>query len=120
MGVKMKRHAPPISILYARQLRNNPTDAEIAMWRMLRQHFATARFRRQVPLRHYIVDFASHRLQLVIEIDGGQHNPDIDGARTRLIEAEGYRVIRFWNAEVLQNPQGCMAHLAGLLQTLSP
>lgn len=111
----MKHHPPPISIVRARQLRRNATDAEQRMWRLLREHFPDARFRRQVPLRHYIADFASHRRRVVIEIDGGQHEPAIDAQRTADIEAEGYKVIRFWNNEVLQNGEGCMLRLQQLL-----
>ena len=85
------------------------------MWRLLRESFAKARFRRQVRLRHYIADFASHRLKVVIKIDGGQHSEEKDAPRTAIIEAEGYRVVRFWNNEVLENGEGCMMQLAQLL-----
>ena len=77
------------------------------MWSLLRECFPQARFRRQVPLRQYIVDFARHSLRLVVEIDGGQHSPAKDAVRTSAIEAEGYRIVRFWNNEVLGNPDGC-------------
>jgi very-short-patch-repair endonuclease len=92
----------------ARRLRGDATDAEQAMLRLLRKSFPEARFRFQVPLRMFTADFASHRARLVIEIeiDGGQHRPERDLARTRLIEAEGCRVIRFWNNEILGNPEG--------------
>ena len=76
------------------------------MWTILREGFPDQHFRRQVPLRHFIADFASHRAKLVIEIDGGQHGPEVDQERTAIIEAEGYRVLRFWNNEVLGNPEG--------------
>jgi very-short-patch-repair endonuclease len=82
------------------------TDAERKLWRVLREAFGEQHFRRQVPIRHFIVDFASHRMKLVIEVDGGQHDDAVDAARTRIIEDEGYRVIRFWNYEVLGNPDG--------------
>ncbi|QNN68640.1 endonuclease domain-containing protein [Sphingomonas lutea] len=82
------------------------TDAERAMWRLLREGFPEHHFRRQVPVRHYIADFVCHRAKLVIEVDGGQHREDVDGVRTANIEAEGYRVIRFWNNDVLGNPDG--------------
>src|SRR5205085_11572796 len=72
----------------ARELRTNMTDAERAMWRLLREGFPDARFRRQVPIRSFIADFASHRVRLVIEIDGGQHSEEQDSGRTRLIDAE--------------------------------
>jgi very-short-patch-repair endonuclease len=90
------------------------------MWRLLRASFPDARFRRQVPIRKFIVDFASHRSRLVVEADGGQHNEAIDANRTRLIEAEGYRVIRFWNNEILQNPDGVLTAIAGALCDGSP
>ena len=76
------------------------------MWRLLRVGFPDARFRRQVPIGVHVADFASHRSKLVIEVDGGQHNGERDDERTRLIDAAGYRVIRFWNNDVLGNPEG--------------
>jgi very-short-patch-repair endonuclease len=85
------------------------------MWRLLRSHFPAARFRRQVPIRHFIADFASHRARLIVEIDGGQHTEDGDAVRTAILEAEGYRVVRFWNNEVLQNSEGCMLRMSQLL-----
>ena len=90
------------------------------MWRLLREAFPEARFRRQVPLRRYIVDFASHRARVVIECDGGQHNEDVDAERTRLIEAEGYRVLRFWNNDVLGNPDGVHSAIAAALVEAPP
>jgi very-short-patch-repair endonuclease len=104
----------------ARALRTNATDAEQAMWRLLRESFPEARFRFQVPLRMFTADFASHRAKLVVEIDGGQHRPERDLERTRMIEAEGYRVIRFWNHEVLGNPEGVWATLAETLHERHP
>jgi len=76
------------------------------MWRLLRECFPDARFRRQVPILNFIADFASHREKLVIEVDGGQHSAELERRRTRLIASEGYRVIRFWNHDVLGNPDG--------------
>ncbi len=116
----MKHHPPPISVVRARQLRHEPTDAEQRMWRLLREHFPEARFRRQVPIRHFIADFASHRAKVVIEIDGGQHNAQADAARTAAIEAEGYRVERFWNNDVLSNGEGCAIRLGQVLAQPHP
>ncbi|HEX8366010.1 MAG TPA: endonuclease domain-containing protein [Allosphingosinicella sp.] len=76
------------------------------MWRLLRQAFPDAHFRYQVPMRDFIADFASHGAKLIIEVDGGQHGGDSDRQRTRVIEGEGYRVLRFWNNDVLGNPDG--------------
>ena len=104
-----------MAILRARELRRNATSAERRMERLLKENFPEARFRFQVPLRHHIADFASHRLKVVIEIDGGQHNAEVDAHRTADIEGEGYRIFRFWNNEVLENGEGCMIRLGQLL-----
>ena len=90
------------------------------MWRLLRELAPGARWRKQVQLRHFIVDFASHRLKLVVEVDGGQHSAEADAERTAMIEAEGYRVLRFWNNEVLGNAAGCAQVLASELAARSP
>ena len=90
------------------------------MWNMLRECAPHARWRRQVPLRHYIVDFASHRAKLVIEVDGGQHSAEADAARTAIIEGEGYSVIRFWNNDALTNREGCMRVVMAALAARSP
>ena len=103
----MTRYRPPIgSTKRARMLRRQPTKAESLMWRLLRAAFPDAHFRRQVPVRDFFVDFASHRHKLVIEVDGGQHGGRRDRERMQVIEAEGYRVMRFWNNDVLANPDG--------------
>ena len=96
------------------------TDAEKMIWRLLREAFPKCHFRRQVPIRHYIADFASHRARLIIEIDGGQHSPDVDATRTQTIEAEGYRILRFWNHEALGNPEGVYSAIAAALPELHP
>jgi very-short-patch-repair endonuclease len=104
----------------ARHLRLNPTDAEQAMWRLLRVGFPDARFRRQVPIRSFIADFASHRARLVIEVDGGQHCEDKDAGRTALIQREGYRLLRFWNNDVLDNPDGVHSVISSALDQRHP
>ncbi len=116
----MKKHTPPISIIRARKLRRDATDAERAMWSLLKESFPEARFRRQVPIRHYIADFASHRAKLVIEIDGGQHSEESDAARTAIIEAEGYKVVRLWNSDVMVNADGCFHQIASHLRQDHP
>ena len=90
------------------------------MWRLLRAHFGDWRFRRQVPLAHAICDFASHKARLVIEIDGGQHSGSKDARRDAMIVREGYRVVRFWNNEVLGNIEGVAMVLVRELAGLSP
>ena len=94
----------------ARELRSNPTDAERRLWTQLRQRqLGGFRFRRQQPIGTYVVDFFCSEAALIIEIDGGQHDAsERDAARTRWLEARGYRVLRFWNNEVLANIEGVL------------
>lgn len=89
----------------ARELRKNPTDAERYLWQYLRfRQFGGYKFRRQQPLGRYIVDFVCLEQKLVIEIDGGQHSTQVqyDQERSAWLEAQGFRVLRFWNNEVLR------------------
>jgi len=90
------------------------------MWRLLRTCLPDAHFRRQVPIRDFVADFASHQLKLVVEVDGGQHGGRDDEARTALIEAEGYRVVRFWNHDVLGNDDGVATMLASYCGNSTP
>lgn len=94
----------------ARKLRGDPTEAEKALWTRLRAgQIAGFKFVRQFPIGAHVADFACRRARLVIELDGGQHAiGDSDAARTALIEAHGYRVIRFWNHDVLANIDGVL------------
>ncbi|MFN7126731.1 MAG: endonuclease domain-containing protein [Allorhizobium sp.] len=90
----------------AKRLRSTSTDAERKLWRHLwRIPIDGSHFRRQVPIGPYITDFACHQIGLIIELDGSQHAKDAevvrDAARTSFLEKQGYKVIRFWNAEVL-------------------
>ena len=102
-----------MTIARARHLRRVMTDAERRLWRELRAHrFAAWHFRRQHPVGPYIVDFICLAARLVIEIDGGQHSPDRDGRRTAWLEAAGFRVLRFWNNEVLANSEGVLQAIA--------
>ena len=88
----------------ARALRNTATDAERRLWHYLRrEQLAGWKFRRQYPIAGFIVDFVCVPARLVVELDGGQHAEALvyDARRARSIEADGYRVVRFWNDEVL-------------------
>lgn len=116
----MKRTPPVGTTQRARRLRNDMTDAERKIWTLLRTAFPDWRFRRQVPIRQYIADFASHRGRLVVEIDGGRHNEEIDAPRTAIIENDGYRVVRFWNNDVLANIDGVATLLTKALGETSP
>ena len=94
------------------------TDAEQALWRSLRDRQVDGyRFRRQVPIGRYIVDFACLEKGLIVEVDGGQHaiNQDDDKTRDAWLEKEGYRVLRFWNNEVLGNREGVLVRISEAL-----
>jgi very-short-patch-repair endonuclease len=108
----------------AQDLRRNQTDAERLLWARLRdRQFHGFKFRRQTALGPYIVDFACLEPKLVIEVDGGQHAEQApkDAARTGYLEALGYRVIRFWNDEVLRDPDAVLEEIGrGLIEIPSP
>jgi very-short-patch-repair endonuclease len=94
----------------ARRLRREATDAEKRLWRAVREHLNEHRFRRQHPIGPYIVDFACPARKLAIELDGGQHAEpqEEDAARTQDLARHGYRVIRFWNRDVIENLPGVL------------
>lgn len=91
----------------ARKLRTDMTDAERRLWSRLRAKQLGVQFTRQHQVGNFIVDFACRSLRLAIECDGGQHSDSLtDAGRTQVIEAHGYRVIRFWNNDILENTDG--------------
>ena len=95
----------------ARDLRRASTDAELRLWRHLRnRQFSNLRFARQDPIGPFIVDFVCRARKLIIELDGGQHvdQSDVDAQRTEHLESLGYRVLRFWNNDVLTNTDGVL------------
>jgi very-short-patch-repair endonuclease len=98
------------SIRIARQLRVNQTDAEKVLWNRIRNRQIDGhKFVRQLPISGYICDFVCREKQLVIEVDGGQHNESTaDVIRDRRLAEEGYKVIRFWNNDVLGNLEGVL------------
>ena len=106
----------------ARELRHNMTDAEHALWRILRnRQFAGVKFRRQVSIGPYIADFVCYDARLVIEADGGQHNESkADNLRDAWFAANGFRVLRFWNNEILNNPEGVATIIALALKGEAP
>ncbi|HSY86977.1 MAG TPA: DUF559 domain-containing protein [Verrucomicrobiae bacterium] len=109
-----------MSIERARQLRKNLTDAERKLWRYLRRkQIEGHRFRRQVPIGPYYVDFLCLERRLIIEVDGGQHadRQAEDAKRTAWLENQGFRVMRCWNNEVLQNFEGV---IGAILLALRP
>lgn len=87
---------------HAKQLRHDMTEAETRLWFHLRnRRLSGFKFRRQVTIDPYIVDFLCIEKRLVVEVDGSQHGDERDAARTLALEVKGYRVIRFWNNDVL-------------------
>ena len=95
----------------ARKLRNNMTEAEKYLWYTLRsKNINGLKFRRQQPIGSYIVDFACLEKKLVFEVDGGQHdaNKEMDLVRDEWLASEGYKVLRFWNNEVMENREGAV------------
>ena len=100
-----------MTTIRARDLRQRSTGAEKKLWRLLRnRQIDNVKFRRQVPLGPYVVDFLAVGPRLVIELDGGQHATDpADAVRTKWLEREGYRIVRFWNNDVLSNPESVIA-----------
>jgi very-short-patch-repair endonuclease len=87
----------------ARELRNNPTDAERALWRQLRfWQLEGYKFRRQQPIGRYVVDFVCLEKRVVVEVDGGQHSDKVDEERDNWLRDQGFVVLRFWNNDVLR------------------
>jgi len=93
-------------------MRAAPTEAECKLWWHLRHRLAIpgTHFRRQVQIGRYVADFVCHAHRLVIEVDGSQHGVKsaVDQERTRVLETHGYRVLRFWNNDVLSNINGVL------------
>ena len=101
----------------ARKLRSRMTDAERKLWFALRdRRFRSFKFRRQVPIGPYVADFISFEWRLIVEVDGGQHADSArDVRRDRWLADNDFRVMRFWNNEVLCNLAGVLAALAAEL-----
>ncbi len=109
-------------IARARSFRQNPTEAERKPWQRLRSLLPhSAHFRRQATIGPYFADFACHTNRIVIEIDGGQHaGSAADRVRTSYLYAQGYRVPRFWNNDVLDNIDGVLAIIVNALRIAPP
>ncbi|MBV8063298.1 MAG: endonuclease domain-containing protein [Nevskia sp.] len=108
----------------AKALRRQSTDAERKLWSRLRnRQIEDAKFRRQQPIGPYVVDFACMEHHLIVELDGGHHLEQLaeDEARTAFLKKEGYRVLRFWDNEVLAQTEGVLvAILEALAQAATP
>ena len=105
-------------VVRARKLRRNETIAEHRFWNLVRdRRVEGAKFVRQYPIGRYVADFVCRDQMLVVELDGGQHSEaESDIIRTAYLNARGYSVLRFWNNEVLHNPDGCWQALTHVLQ----
>ena len=121
MGLRRQRTVRPRAT-NARALRHEATDVEWILWRALRASRLPHKFRRQHPIGRRIADFACPARKLVIELDGSQHAAAVvaDAARTAELAAHGYRVIRFWNNDVLNNLAGVMEAIRQALEKPSP
>ena len=101
----------------ARMLRKRKTDAEARLWSRLRgRQLDGRRFNSQV-IGSAVADFVCHAARLVVELDGGQHATQVeaDAERTRLLEAHGYRVVRYWNSDVMSNVDGVLEEIQRML-----
>jgi very-short-patch-repair endonuclease len=120
-GAKRTMRRRDYRVAGARRLRRDVTDAERKLWRCLR-HLSLngTHFRRQATIGPFFADFACHHHRLIIEVDGGQHNDPRtlvrDEARTRFLEHHGYRVLRFWNTDVLNNIEGVCERVKSAFQ----
>ena len=105
----------------AKELRYSETEAEKFLWTLLRaKKLNGVNFRRQAPIGVYVVDFISFEKKLIIEIDGGQHsdakNKEYDEIRTKWLESQGFRVIRFWNNDISTNIDGVITRITEALE----
>ena len=114
-----RRHENWQSLLQnSRHLRSNLTHAEKKLWRYLRGIQCGVKFRRQFVIGHYIVDFIALDKNLIIEVDGGQHDGNKkDVARSKYLEKLGFRILRFWNNEVLENMEGVLGVIESALHS---
>jgi len=109
--------------MLARKLRRNQSEAEKKVWQAIRsRRLGGYKFRRQVPISHFIADFVCEDARLIVELDGGQHaeNKADDLLRTQPLETFGYRVIRFWNNEVFENMEGVLSVILQELELAKP
>ncbi len=107
----------------ARQLRRDQTDAEQTLWARLRdRQLRGAKFRRQHPIGPFIADFCCPEGKVIVELDGGQHAEEIeaDQKRSRFLEAQGYRVLRFWNHDILKDTNAVLERIAEVLSDPRP
>jgi len=106
-----------MSLRFAKTLRGNLTEAEKRLWYHLRAHrFRGLKIRRQASIGPYIVDFVSFQHRLVIEVDGGQHGGEEDQRRDAWLNKEGFRILRFWNNDVLKHTDLVLAEISKAIE----
>jgi len=110
------------TLVKAKRLRRELTDAERKLWSILRNsQIEGAKFRRQQPIGPFIVDFVCQERRLIVEADGGQHADNAgDVRRTAFLKGKGYRLMRFWNNEILSNLEGVSILIAAAIATPHP
>lgn len=121
---KPKPPLPPQLLQRCRELRQSATDAEQLLWELIRnRQLLGAKFRRQHPVGPFILDFYCHEAKLAIELDGGVHtDPEQahrDAERTKALEIEGIRVLRFWNHEAINNTEEVLTKIRDVLANAS-
>jgi len=107
------------AMINARMLRRNATPEEMQLWMLLRgRQFYGFKFRRQLAIGPYIVDFACHKARLIVELDGGQHADQLeyDLSRTAFLKAKGWDVLRFWNNALRESEEGVLMTILARLQ----
>lgn len=122
-GVRASMAKTPNFIKAARKLRRTLTDAERFLWFRIRdRRLGGWKFKRQVPIDRYIVDFVCNEARIIVELDGGQHATQLaaDATRTEALEARGYLVLRFWNNDVLKNLEGVVESIKLTLDQIRP
>ena len=108
---------------FAKRLRRDTTDAERLLWSRLRaSQLSGHKFKRQQPIGNYIVDFVCFDAKLIIELDGGQHadQDEADRSREAWLRSQGFRVIRFWNNDVMHNLDGVLERIMENLASYPP
>ena len=115
----MHKRTNPKIFRRAKELHRNMTQAEVKLWAYLRaRRMKGVHFRNQHAIGNYVVDFCAPRRKLIIELDGGQHleQEEYDQERTKYLETQGFRVIRFWNNDVMNNIEGVILAIINTLK----
>ena len=119
----MHKRTTPKVFGHAKQLHRNMTPAEVKLWARLRAHrLEGVHFRNQHAIGNYVVDFCVLRQKLIIELDGSQHleQEDYDRERTEYLESKGYKVVRFWNNDVMNDMDGVIRAIIQAMQSDHP